>query len=80
MSPEEIERLKRVAKRRFVIALVVGVILATVGYFAGREAKARHNDAGAPATSETVAVCGGVNSSSEGASSVVFDAGEWGAL
>lgn len=43
LTPQEIDRLKAVARKRFIIAFLVGIILATFGFFAGKKARSAHD-------------------------------------
>lgn len=40
LTSQEIARLKKIARKRFLIALVVGMLMAVMGYFAGKGVRA----------------------------------------
>lgn len=39
LTPEEIAELKRISRRRFIIAVVAGIVFLVLGYFAGQNVK-----------------------------------------
>lgn len=55
LTPEEIAQLRKAQKRRFILALVLGTIMAILGYFAGQKlAGGDTNGAGAVHTDATI--------------------------
>ncbi|WP_235001798.1 hypothetical protein [Arcanobacterium ihumii] len=44
LTEDEIARLKRVQKRNFIVAIVLGIILMISGYFAGQHVREMRSD------------------------------------
>ncbi|MDR6938979.1 hypothetical protein [Arcanobacterium hippocoleae] len=62
LSAADLERLRRAQKRNMIIAIIFGLLLATLGYFAGANMRAQHHDRSMSEMRDEVCVVQTINS------------------